>query len=249
MRAVYSPQNLRNPLLLDKSTELAMYISHLSYEQIMKIMHVSESLAKKTLQLLQNWSSSPIDQTTAIDSFIGDVYSGLQVKDFSVEDREYADATMWILSGLYGLIRPLDGIYPYRLEMGYSFPDSDFKNLYAFWGDTIANQLPKEGVIVNLSSVEYSKVITPYVEKSRIVTPIFLTVNQKTHIPIFTAVHAKIARGAFAHWLIKNRITDPTHFSDFSDLGYIYDKTTSTPLSPVFICQTFGGLGLSIRLD
>lgn len=241
-------QPLQKPELLEKAKTLDSYLKSLSATQLARTMHVSGKLADKTHSLIAGWTDSPNRQRVALDSFLGDIYSGLQVPGLTDEDRDYANQTLRILSGLYGILRPLDGIYPYRLEMGYKLPDKQFANLYDYWGETIAKTLPLTGLIVNLAAIEYSKVITDYIDNSRIITPTFLTTNQKTYQPTFVVVHAKIARGAFARWLIKNRINQINQLLDFQDLGYEFNEKLSTPSSPVFICQEFGGLGLSVRL-
>jgi cytoplasmic iron level regulating protein YaaA (DUF328/UPF0246 family) len=237
---------LHRPTFVKEAEQLADFLKTLSTAELEKAMHVSPSLAAKTKATIHGWRASG-SQTAAIDSFIGDIYSGLRAGELSQSDRDYADDTLWILSGLYGFLRPYDSIQPYRLEMGYKLPR--LGNLYDFWGQKIADKLPEEGTIVNVSSVEYTKAILPFVDKKRVVTPNFLTVSPKTGQPAFTAVHAKIARGAFARWLITTRITDPQRFGEFNDLGYTFDAAKSTPNEPVFVCTTFGGLGLSIRLQ
>ena len=236
------------PLLLPKAEILAGYLKSLDDKQIAKIMKIKPDLAVKTTRTIANWNTRPSEQVTAIDTFLGDIYSGLQVGSFSANDRQYADKTLIILSGLYGLIRPLDGIRPYRLEMAYRLTGFTTPSLYQFWGDDIAKQLPVSGTIMNLSSVEYSKVVTDYVDPSRIISPRFLTINPKTKEPTFVVVHAKIARGALARWLIQNQVQDTESLSDFNDLGYSYDTSLSTLSEPVFVCQQFKGLGLSVRL-
>jgi cytoplasmic iron level regulating protein YaaA (DUF328/UPF0246 family) len=236
------------PVLLDKAKVLSAYLKTVSVEQIVKTMHVSPKLAEVTYTLTTSWTDETDQQRAALDSFIGDIYSGLQVLGWTDEDRDYANKTLRILSGLYGILSPLDGIYPYRLEMGYKLPDRRFSNLYTFWGDTIAATLPKDSPIINLAAMEYSKVITDYVDTSCVITPTFLTIHPKTHEPTFVVVHAKIARGAFARWLIKERITDTKLLPSFNDLGYAYNKELSTGSVPVFICESFGGIGLSVRL-
>jgi cytoplasmic iron level regulating protein YaaA (DUF328/UPF0246 family) len=242
-------QPLRRPQLLHATTELAAYIKTLSASDLKKTMHVSSALAEKTRGVMKAWDADSAHQSLAVDSFVGDIYSGLRASELSKEDRDYADQTLHILSGLYGVIRPYDGISPYRLEMAYKFDEPPFNNLYTFWGDEIAKTLPSGGPIVNVSSVEYTKAVLPFVDSSRVITPKFLTVDPKTKEPTFVVVHAKIARGAFARWLITSKITDPARFSEFNDIGYIYDKSLSTPTEPVFVCQTFGGIGLSMRLN
>jgi hypothetical protein len=239
---------LRQPQLLSEAFQIASYIKTLSAGDLEKIMHISPSLAKKTHDLMKKWNIEPSNQSLAIDSFVGDIYSGLRASELSEEDRDYADRTLHILSGLYGIIRPYDGISPYRLEMAYKFKEPPFGNLYTFWGDKIAKCLPSKGSIVNVSSVEYTKAVLPFIDESRVVTPRFLTIDAKTNEPVFVVVHAKIARGAFARWLITSKITDPAKFSEFNDIGYTFDKHLSTPAEPVFVCQTFGGIGLSMRL-
>jgi cytoplasmic iron level regulating protein YaaA (DUF328/UPF0246 family) len=201
---------LRSPVFLKEAEQLATYLKSLPLTAIEKSMHVSPMLAAKTKVTIDAWQ--PQGQSAAIDSFIGDIYSGLRAQEFSDDEREYADSTLWILSGLYGFLRPNDSIASYRLEMGYKFDDLAFANLYTFWGSKIARQLPEKGTIVNVSSVEYTKAVLPFIDQTRVVTPNFLTINPKTGEPVFTAVHAKIARGAFARWLITTRITDPTTF-------------------------------------
>ncbi|HSW99512.1 MAG TPA: YaaA family protein [Patescibacteria group bacterium] len=240
---------LRRPALLDRADILATYVQTLTAEQLARIMHLSPALASKTHTTFSDWTVSPERQALAVDSFIGDIYSGLRASTLSGGDRDYADEHLRILSGLYGILRPYDGICPYRLEMGYKFPARPYANLYAYWGDAIAATLPKEGLIVNLSSVEYSKVVVPFVDGERIVTPKFLTMDKKTGTPVFAVVHAKIARGAFARWLVTSRMIDETRFKEFADIGYRYDESLSTSKEPTFVCQDFGGKGLSMRLD
>jgi uncharacterized protein len=239
----------RPPALLDKAEQLAAYLKTLSPGQLQKSMSLSPELARKTHTLVAEWTSDPESQSPAIDSFTGDIYSGLHANDLPKADRDYADQVLFILSGLYGVIRPYDGICPYRLEMGYKLPDPQFKNLYAYWGESITECLPKEGLIVNLAADEYTKTVTRYVDPQRIVAPRFLTVSPKTGKPAFVVVHAKIARGAFARWLITNRTHQLPDLVHFDEIGYSYDQSLSTPGEPAFVCQTFQGKGLSIRLQ
>jgi cytoplasmic iron level regulating protein YaaA (DUF328/UPF0246 family) len=240
---------LRQPQLINQSKRLDTYLKTLSPKQLMQIMHISAPLADKTHALIAAWGTEPDKQSLALDSFVGDIYSGLQASELTPDDRDYADQTLRILSGLYGIIRPYDAICPYRLEMGYRFPAPEFANLYKYWGGTIAACLPSHGPIVNVSSAEYTQTILPFVASDRIITPKFLTIDPRTNEPAFVVVHAKIARGAFARWLITSRITDSTRFSEFNDLGYRFNRQLSTPDEPVFVCKTFDGIGLSMRLE
>lgn len=238
----------QRPELIAQAKQLDSYIKTLSVNQIAKIMQISNKLATKTHDLIAGWTDKPEQQRSAIDSFLGDIYSGLQVQTWTKADRDYANQHLKILSGLYGILRPLDTIYPYRLEMGYRLPDKRFSNLYKFWGDKIVKTLPTNQPIINLAAIEYSKVITDYLDNSKIISPAFLTHSPKTNEPTFVVVHAKIARGAFAGWLIKNQIEDLSKLKDFNELSYEYSEELSTPNTPTFVCKSFGGIGLSVRL-
>ena len=237
---------LGSPVLLSQAKELASIWQQTSVADIQSLMKVSEKKAHEVKDLFDNWFANPTTQTPAIDAFIGDIYSGLRVQSWSDEDRSYAHQHLLILSGLYGGLRACDGVMPYRLEMGYKLPD--VRTMYQFWNDTVASLLPGDTTqIINLSAVEYTKAVLPYTDLP-VITPKFLTVSPKTGQPTFVTVHAKIARGAFARWLIQERVQDVSQLRDFADLGYRYDPTISTPEQPVFVCQEFGGLGLSVRL-
>lgn len=239
----------QTPALINEAKKLGSYLKTLSPTQIAEVMKVSAKLAYKTHDLIANWTDQTKNQRPAIDSFLGDIYSGLQVQTWTKHDRDYAEEHLRILSGLYGILRPNDGIYPYRLEMGYRLPSLKYKNLYNFWGDKIIKTLPKDQIMINLAANEYSKVITDYIDNNNIISPVFLTLKQGFKEPVFVVVHAKIARGAFAGWLIKNQVDDPAKLKDFTELGYEYNQELSTVNTPTFICKTFGGLGLSVRLS
>jgi len=243
-----NPQpGLRQPQLLEKAQQLDAYLKTLSAGELGKAMHLSGALAQKTHALIADWNTAPEKQSLALDCFVGDIYSGLRANSLLADDRDYADKTLFILSGLYGAIRPYDGVCPYRLEMGYRFPGAAFTNLYQYWGDAIAKCLPSDGAIVNVTSEEFMRTITPFVDPARIVTPRFFTVNPKTGEPVFVVVHAKIARGAFARWLVTTRTTKVSDFKNFDDLGYVHSPTLSTVDSPAFVCDTFLGKGLSMK--
>jgi cytoplasmic iron level regulating protein YaaA (DUF328/UPF0246 family) len=237
---------LGEPQLLESAEKLAGKYRKLSPVKLSTIMQISATKAADVQRMYGEWSADSAHQVPAIDAFIGDIYSGLQVQTWSVDDRAYAQQHLLILSGLYGGLRACDGIMPYRLEMAYKLPDG--KSLYHFWNDKIAALLPNPtSQIVNLSSVEYTKALLPYIDMP-IITPKFLTVSPKTGEPVFVTVHAKIARGAFARWLIQNRVDTISELTQFNDLGYVYDAAASTPEQPVFVCQEFKGIGLSVRL-
>lgn len=237
------------PALLGQAAELIDYLRTLSARQLSEIMTISTELAKKTQQQYAEWSVAADQQTPAAETFVGDIYSGLQVDSLRPADRIHADGHVRILSGLYGILRPFDGISPYRLEMGYRLPPGRYSSLYRFWGASIAEQLPERGRIINLAAAEYSKTVAKHVDAGRMLTPKFLTVDPTSKQPKFIVVHAKIARGAFARWLVTQRVDDSdAAIHEFADIGYQYDKALSAPGEPAFVCREFGGKGLSVRL-
>ncbi len=236
------------PLLLKQATEIDIYLKRLTSAMLQKSMKLSVGLATKTHELIQNWNTERANQTPAMDAFRGDIYSGLQARSFNQRERDYANQHLYILSGLYGILRALDSICPYRLEMAYKFPHKPFVNMYNYWQGSIADHLPKGELIINLAADEYSKTVLPFVDSKRVVSPKFMTISPKTGEPKFIAVHAKVARGAFANWLIKTRKTKSAELSDFEEIGYAYSNQLSTKEVPAFVCKDFGGKGLSVKL-
>ncbi len=246
--SVPTHDGVTNPLLIKQANELIGQLKALSETDIKNIMKVSDTLAHQTHELISRWSDSPKDTIPAADSFLGDIYSGLRYRGLSNKAKKRADERLRILSGLYGVLRPQDGIYPYRLEMGYRLPTTSYRNLYKFWGSTIAKTLPTDQVVVNLAPQEYSKAVLPHLSKNiDVVSPKFLTHNQKTNKPTFVAIHTKIARGAFARWLLELDVQQTQKLEQFDQLGYIYSPSLSNKNQPVFTCQNFQGLGLSIK--
>jgi cytoplasmic iron level regulating protein YaaA (DUF328/UPF0246 family) len=237
------------PALLDRAAELAAYVRTLSPKRLATVMALSAPLAARTHELFADWSTDPDRQAPAAESFVGDIYSGLRADGFTAADRRFADRHLRILSGLYGILRPYDGISPYRLEMGCRLPDPRYASLYRFWGSSLADQLPRTGPVVNLAAAEYSRAVLGSVDPARVVTPKFLTVDPGTARARFVAVHAKIARGAFARWLIVGRGPGTADaLRDFADLGYRFDPASSSAREPCFVCTEFEGKGLSVRL-
>jgi cytoplasmic iron level regulating protein YaaA (DUF328/UPF0246 family) len=249
MRSPTAASPVTTPLLLAKAELLAAYLQGLSPSQLQSAMHISGPLSQKVQNTLAAWNSQPGQQSLAIDSFVGDIYSGLRASTLPEADRAYAQKTLRILSGLYGILRPFDGVRPYRLEMGYKLPSPKFSDLYKYWGRDIAETMPAKGLVVNVSALEYTKTVLPFIDTSRVVAPRFLTVSPETGKPSQVIVHTKIARGAFARWLIMTRIDSPDELVQFNDLNYHYDAALSTPAEPTFVCETFGGIGLSMRLQ
>ena len=238
--------SLRSPIFISDSEKLQSYMRTLNTKLLQEIMHVSEPLALQIKNQIAMWSSDKLQQSIAIDSFRGDIFSGLQASTMPSEERSYADEHLVFLSGLYGIIKPLDGIMPYRLEMGYKLIGYSVPSLYDYWGSRIADLLDDE-IILNLSSIEYSKVLTKYINPELIYSPRFLTRDEKAGTTKNIAVHSKIARGTFARWAISNTIQKPSQLKKFNELGYEYDDRLSSEHEPTFICNEFKGLGLSVR--
>ena len=237
---------MSKPELLENSKELAEYLKTLDIKQLKDTMKVSDKLAVEVKNIINFWGE---DNTgMAMFTFRGDIYSGLQVDSFDKKDIEFAQKNLLIISGLYGILKPLDEVSPYRLEMGYKLPNKKYSSLYKYWGDKLSTLINKKDLVINLTSVEYGKVIIPKLDKNKIITPVFYTYNPSSHKNTTVAVHSKIARGAFAHWLIKNRANNDIDVTKFNEIGYRYETRLSLPNSPTFVCHEFGGKGLSVRL-
>jgi len=239
-------QELTTPVFKAQADELTDYLQELTLQQYQKVMHISEKLAAEVEDLYLERLERPL--SAAVETFRGDIYSGLRALEWTNAEKDFAQKHLKILSGLYGVLRPFDGIQPYRLELGYRLPEGPYKNLYSFWSDRVAEALPVDGPIINVTSDEYAKVVLPFLDPSRLITPVFLTQKVAGQEPVFVVVHSKIARGAYARWLIKRGIATVDGLEQFNDLGYEYSAERSSPKQPVYICQQFGGIGLSQRL-
>lgn len=224
----------RQPRLLSFAETLAATVQSYSVADVARVMHLSPMLAAKTHDLMRHWGAPGASRGLALDTFRGDIYKGLRAQTLTPAARSYADHALYILSGLYGGIRPFDAIEPYRLEVGYPVRPPQHANLYSFWGSHVADLLDAERPIINLASEEYAKLVLPFVNQSRVVSPLFLTA-QKMNEPSFVAIHAKLARGACARWLLEHEIRDPQQLRSFAQLGYTYDATRSTKAVPVFV--------------
>ena len=246
MVPVSPSQELTTPVFEAQARELSDYLQELSVEQLQKSMHISEKLAGEVEDLYLERLELPA--TAAVETFRGDMYSGLRALKWNDIEKGFAQKHLKILSGLYGVLRPYDGIQPYRLELGYRLPKSPYMNLYTLWSDRVAEAIAFEGPIINLTSDEFSKVVLPFLDPSRIITPEFLTQKVADKEPVFVVVHVKIARGAYARWLIQRGIATVDGLEKFDDLGYEYNTQRSTPSRPVYVCQQFGGIGISQRL-
>ena len=223
-----------------ESTELAGILKQRSREELKQLMDISDSLAKLNFDRYRNWHYpyTPDEGRQAIFAFKGDVYSGLDAYKLSQEAIDFAQQHLSILSGLYGLLRPLDLILPYRLEMGTKLKNPAGENLYKFWGDKITQQLNKDMTgngskhLVNLASNEYFKSIVPKRVKANIITPVFK--NSKNGEYKVISIYAKKARGLMTRYILQNRISDPEELLGFNDDGYYFNSNLSSGNEFVF---------------
>jgi len=216
----------------------------LSTDAIRDLMGVSGKIAELNHERFMNWSP-PFDLDNAkqaLLAFRGDVYTGLEAETLDSAGLAFAQKHLRILSGLYGLLRPLDLMQPYRLEMGLKFANRGGANLYAFWGDrisrTLDRQLGKSGsrVLVNLASNEYFKAVQPKALDAEIVTPVFKDLKGGKYKII--SFYAKKARGQMARYIIDNAINDPEALKDFDVAGYRYSRDESAARELVFTRDT-----------
>ena len=210
--------------------ELIHILKKFSSEKIATFMNISEKLAQKNYDRYQNWQELPV--RPAIYSFKGDVYNSFDINNSTLKTINKAQEKLRILSGLYGLIRPLDGIKPYRLEMGKNLEVHEYKNLYQFWSTKITKLLQKDikdsnsKLLINLASNEYSKVIQLNNLGVDVVTPIFQDFKKDQYKII--SFFAKKARGAMARFIIDNDIQTIDHLKNFSWEGYKFDQINSS---------------------
>ncbi|MBL7968625.1 MAG: peroxide stress protein YaaA [Prolixibacteraceae bacterium] len=208
--------------------------------QLARLMDISDKLAELNYQRFQAWSPvfTPENSWQSVLLFNGDVYQGLQAETFSPEDFEVAQKQLRILSGVYGLLKPLDRIQPYRLEMGTSVSIGTKKNLYDFWKTKITAKLNQDlaeknqKVLINLASNEYFSAIDSKKIKARIITPSFK--ENKNGQYQMVSFFAKRARGLMSRFIIQNRITNPEEMKAFDMEGYYFNNQLSTENNWVF---------------
>lgn len=202
-------------------------------EQLRELMDVSSNIAELNVARYKSFKTpfTPKNARQALLAFKGDVYSGIDVEHFSAADYDYAQDHLRILSGLYGCLRPLDLIQPYRLEMKTRLKNPRGDNLYQFWGEEITNSLNKvlkkqqQAVLVNLASNEYFKSVKPKLLQGELLNINFKeTKNGKTRV---VAIFAKRARGMMADYIIRNRIEEPAGIKKFRKDGYRFSKDLS----------------------
>ncbi len=229
------------PSLTDHSAELIDVLVQKSPEDIASLMSLSPELAELNVARYADWEpeSDTENSRPALFAFSGDVYVGMDLGRFGERDFTHAQKTIRILSGLYGLLRPLDLMQPYRLEMGTKLENPRGRDLYEFWGDTVTDainaDLAERGdtLLVNLASNEYFAVVQPERIEARIISPAFL--DEKNGQFKIISFHAKKARGAMAAWLVLNRVKSARGITEFDGLGYRYDPHRITPERPVFL--------------
>lgn len=222
------------PALLDDSEMLIDVLRRFSAPQLAKLMKVSDELAKSTHQQFADWSLpfKTSNAKQAVLAFKGNAYVGLNADAWTAADFDSAQKTLRILSGLHGLLKPLDLIQPYRLEMGTKLKTQRGKNVYEFWGDRIHNMLAKElkrqrnPTLMNLASNEYFKAVKPKQLDVRIITPDFKELRGGTCKTIGT--FAKKARGMMASHIIRHQLTDADEARSFDEEGYRFDPQRST---------------------
>ncbi len=231
------------PRLLEQSVELIDVMRTISPGDLARLMRISEDLAHLNVTRYREFSPehTPATSRPAVLAFSGDVYQGLVASTFGKRDFTEAQKTVRILSGLYGLLRPLDLIQPYRLEMGTRLVTGRGRSLYDWWGTRITDLLredlatsPGPEVLVNLASQEYFSVIDTDRLGVRVITPRFEDRN-KDGVPRIVSFHAKRARGSMAGWLVRNRVRSVATLRDFTENGYHYDEDRSTQDVPVFV--------------
>lgn len=228
------------PVFLNRAEELVDQVRKLAPEDIEQLMGVSEKIAAINHQRFMDWCR-PFTLKNAKQAFLafkGDVYVGLEAESLKPAQLDFAQKHLRMLSGLYGLLRPLDLIQPYRLEMGLNFANNGGKNLYQFWGDAITRELDKSlgksgsKVLVNLASNEYFRAVQPGSLNADVVTPVFKDLRGDRYRVV--SFFAKRARGQMARFIIDNQLNDPDGMKKFRVDGYRYNREESTARELIF---------------
>lgn len=231
--------------LLDGAEQLADQLAEMAPDEIGQLMSISDELAELNAERFRDFTLpfEPGRERPAVLAFAGDVYTGMQATTFGERDFTEAQKTVRILSGLYGLLRPLDLIAPYRLEMGTRLTTPAGDSLYAYWRDRVTALLaedlaesPGPPVLLNLASTEYFGVVDTKALGAKVISPRFLDAPQSdpTQLKVIS-FSAKKARGAMASWLVRERIRSPRKLPEFTGLGYAYDRERSTATEPTFV--------------
>ncbi|NYE60446.1 hypothetical protein FHW58_001598 [Duganella sp. 1224] len=226
------------PSFLDHSEQLIHRLREFSPAELGELMDLSDNLSALNVARYASWTKDTRDARQAVMTFNGDVYDGLDARTLAPKQLDYAQARIRILSGLYGMLRPLDLIHPHRLEMGTRLTTARGKSLYDFWGDTIANALNQTAreqgaeTLVNLASEEYFKSVKPKALGLPVLTPLFEDFkNGKYKIISF---YAKRARGLMARYAAVKGITDPQKLKKFDVDGYRFVPDASDEKTWIF---------------
>lgn len=228
------------PVFQSEAAKLAKIAKTKTAQDLKDLMHISDNLAQLNVDRFQSFNLDGQSNSAkpAVLTFNGDVYGGLDAGSLDAAGLAFAQDHIRILSGLYGLLRPLDIMQPYRLEMGIKFENDAGKDLYAFWKDTIAPALNEQSeaqnsdTIINLASNEYFKSVDKKALKPAVIAPRFL--EEKDGKARVLSFYAKRARGLMARYIIDNRIDRADGIYDFNIEGYTFDKSASKPDAPVF---------------
>ncbi len=229
------------PQMLDQSEVLIDELLTKSPDDIAALMKISDKLAELNANRYHDWSQpfTPENAKQAVLAFKGDVYTGLDAESLSEQELDYAQQHLRILSGLYGVLRPLDLMQAYRLEMGIKLGNARGKNLYEFWGTSITDALNeqlaelKSDVLLNLASNEYFKSVKAKQISADIVTPVFKDWKNGQYKLI--SFFAKKARGLMSAWVIKNQVENLSDLANFNVDGYQFSENDSDALNPVFL--------------
>lgn len=218
------------PEFQDDAEHIVSAVKHA--QNLAQLMKVSPALAEATRKLYEEWGRLT---KPAVYSYVGDVYKGFYAKTLSAEDITWAQKHLRIMSGLYGILRPLDEISAYRLEMKASLKIDTKKDVYEYWGERLAqkaNEATDDGILCILSSDEYARPVTRF-SRSTIITPVFY--DNKPNGTVGTVpIYSKMMRGVLARWVIDHRVEKPEDLEKFESQGYRYDPKRSTKNSPAF---------------
>lgn len=232
---------MTEPDLQDEAVKLVKTARNLTLGNLQKLMDLSPDLARLNRDRFNTFEAEPAGDMTrpAVYAFAGDTYIGLEAKTLDPDEITWAQDYLRILSGLYGLLRPLDAIQPYRLEMGSRLSTRRGKNLYEFWRDTISKHLNAQAetvgtdTLVNCASQEYFGAVDPKALKLRVITPVFMEL--KDGKPKIVSFFAKKARGSMARFMIQNRLTEAESIKDFDLGGYKFEPDMSEGDKWVFL--------------
>lgn len=234
------------PLFASEAKEIRRAIATLSQNDLRKIMQLSPTLTAKVRQLYQN--KSPLAKQ-ALWAYVGDVYRGVYAATLDKAAADWAQEHVLIISGLYGLLRPYDQLYPYRLEMQAKVSIGKAGTLYDYWGDTLAKYIAEgnEQTVVVLSSEEYAKAVTKHLPKTiHLVTPRFFD-HKPSGVVVQVPIYSKQMRGVMARWMIDTRCDAPEKLTAFIGQGYHYDSERSTSDSPAFTRTKMQPLDLPLK--